>query len=220
MNTIHPCIARALSGRHILIIGRTGSGKSFAASYMAQKMDCFVFVNTQQEKEITRVCQVTLEDPSELQDAMEEGFRAIEFVPSMDRETAVGEVETLREGLFEIGAAVKEQSNEIEIPFWISIFLDEVQLYTPKHTHKDAENFFTRGRGFGIKSIAISRQPQEISSEVINNCEFELIFQLGHYSEPYFRGYKIPIEEHKDWLSREYHFVLYDKIIMEECAPI
>lgn len=218
--TIHPCIAEALSGRHILLIGSTGSGKTYAASYMAQFLDAFVFINTQEEKSVTQTCQMTLEDPEELEDAFEEGYRGIEYVPSMDRDTAQEEVEVIREQLFEIGSVMKAQANVMELPFWVTVFLDEAQLYAPLHTHRDAENYWTRGRGYGIRGVAISRQPQELSKEIVNNVEYELIFQTGHYAEPYFKTFKIPIEEHREWLRKEHHFLLYDKWELKECLPI
>lgn len=217
---INPCINRAMSGRHILLIGSTGSGKTYAASYMMKFMDAAVFVNTQEELSVSQACQVSLDDPSEIQDALEEGWRKIEYVPSMDRDAAQAEVETLREGLFEIGSIMKAQAQVMELPMWITVFLDEAQLYAPIHTHRDAENFWTRGRGYGIKGVAISRQPQELSKEIVNNVEYELIFLLGHYAEPYFKTFKIPIEEHRAWIAQKHHFLLYDKQTITECLPI
>lgn len=217
---LHPCISRALSGRHILFIGATGSGKTYAASYMAKYLDAFVFVNTQEEREVSLVCDVSLDDPSEIQEALEEGYRKIEFIPSMDKDDARDEVQVIREGLFEIGSEMKAQSNELEIPFWISVFLDEAQVYSPLMTHKDAENFFTRGRGYGIRGIALSRQPQELSKEIVNNVEFQLIFRCGDYAMPYFQRFKIPIEQHKEWIKRDHHFLLYTRDEFTRCTPV
>ena len=218
--SIHPCIARALSGRHILIIGSTGSGKTYAASYMLDYLDAFVFVNTQRELEVTQKCQVSLDDPSELQEAMEEGYRGIEFVPSMDKDVAREEVQVLREQIFEIGEVMKEKAHVLELPMWITVFLDESQVYAPIMTHKDGEIFWNQGRGFGIRGVAISRQAQELSKDIVNNCEYELIFQTGHYAEPYFTRFKIPIEQHREWLDKQYHFLLYDKRSLTRCLPI
>ena len=220
MKTIHPCISQAMSGRHILLIGSTGSGKTFAASYMARFMDAFIFINTQEELSASRECQIQLEDPEDLQEAFEEGYRGIEYVPSLDRDTAIEEVEVIREQLFEIGSEMKGDNPVLELPTWITVFLDETQVYAPIMTHKDAENFWNRGRGYGIRGVAISRQPQELSKDVVNNCEFELIFMLGHYSLPYFQRFKIPIEEHQAWINQKWHFLLYDKRQIFECEPI
>ena len=217
---IHPCISRALSGRHILIIGSTGSGKTYAAAYMADYLDAFVFVNTQREFSVTQKCQVSLDDPSEIQDAFEEGYRKIEFIPSMDKDDAREEVQVVREGLFEIGEVMKEQAQVLELPMWISLFLDEAQVYAPLMTHKDGEITWNQGRSYGIRGIAISRQPQELSKDIVNNCEFELIFQLGHYALPYFTRFKIPIEEHQEWLDKTHHFLLYDKRAIFRCEPV
>lgn len=218
--TIHPCIARALSGRHILIIGTTGSGKTFAASYMLDYVDAFVFINTQRELSVTQKCQVSLDDPSELQEAMEEGYRGIEFIPSMDRDVAREEVQVLREEIFEIGEVMKEKAQVLELPTWITVFLDEAQVYAPIMTHKDGEIFWVQGRGFGIRGVAISRQPQELSKEIVNNVEFELIFRLGDYALPYFQRFRIPIEHHQEWIDKTHHFLLYDKRVLTECLPI
>ena len=220
MTSVNPCIAKALTGRHILCIGTTGSGKTYAASNIAEHLDCFVFINTQEEKSATDVCQVELEDPSEIGEALEEGYRAIEFTPSFDKNIARAEVQIIREGLFEIGSVMKAQANVLELPMWITVFIDETQVYAPLHTSLDAENFFTRGRGYGIRGVAISRQPQELSKEVVNNCEYELIFAQGHYAEPYFTRFKIPLAEHQEWIDREHHFLLYDKTTITRCYPI
>ena len=217
---VHPCIARALSGRHILIIGSTGSGKTYAASYMLDFLDAFVFVNTQRELSVTQKCQVSLDDPSELQEAMEEGYRGIEYIPSMDKDEARAEVQVLREQIFEIGETMKEKAQVLELPMWITVFLDETQVYAPLMTHKDGEIIWNQGRGFGIRGVAISRQPQELSKDIVNNVEYELIFQIGHYAEPYFNRFKIPIEQHREWLDKQYHFLLYDKREIFRCDPI
>jgi hypothetical protein len=219
--SIHPpCIGRALSGRHILIIGTTGSGKTYAAAYMLDFLDAFVFINTQRELEVTQKCQVSLDDPSELQEAMEEGYRGIEFIPSMDKDTAREEVQVLREQIFEIGEAMKAKAQVLELPMWITVFLDEAQVYAPIMTHKDGEIFWDQGRGFGIRGVAISRQPQELSKDIVNNCEFELIFRLGDYAIPYFTRFKIPIEQHQEWTDKTHHFLLYDKRKLYRCNPI
>jgi hypothetical protein len=217
---MHPCISRALSGRHIFLMGSTGSGKTYAASYMAQFMDAFIFINTQQELSASRQCQIQLDDPEDLQEALEDGYRGIEYVPSFDRDEAREEVQVIREQLFEIGSEMKEQNPVLELPMWINVFLDEAQVYAPIMTHKDAEIIWTQGRGFGIRGIALSRQPQELSKEIVNNVEFELIFRLGDYAYPYFTRFKIPIEEHQAWIDKEYHFLLYDKRQLYECNPV
>ena len=217
---MNPCINRALSGRHILLIGSTGSGKTFAAASMAHFLDSFVFINTQRELSVTQVCQVSLDEPEEFQEAYEEGYRQIEYVPSMDKDVAREEVQTLREGIFEVGEVIKEEAQVLEIPMWITVFLDESQVYAPLMTHKDGEIIWNQGRGFGIRGVAISRQPQELSKDIVNNCEFELIFQLGHYALPYFQRFKIPIDEYQDWLDKTHHFLLYDKRTITRCLPI
>lgn len=217
---IHPCISRAMSGRHIFLMGTTGSGKTYAASYMAQFMDAFIFINTQQELSASRQCQIQLGDPEELQEALEDGYRGIEYVPSFDRDEAREEVQVIREQLFEIGSEMKEQNPVLELPMWINVFLDEAQVYAPIMTHKDAEIIWTQGRGFGIRGIALSRQPQELSKEIVNNVEFEIIFQLGDYALPYFTRFKIPIEEHQAWINQKWHFLLYDKRRIFECTPV
>lgn len=217
---MNPCINRALSGKHVLLIGSTGSRKTYAASYMAQFLDSFVFINTQRELSVTNMCDVSLDDPSELQDALEEGYRKIEYIPSMSRDEARDEVQVLREQVFELGEVIKEEAHVLELPMWVTVFLDEAQVYAPLHTHLDGEIFWTQGRGMGIRGIAISRQPQEVSKEIVNNCEYELIFELGHYATPYFKTFKIPIEEHEDWLARKHHFLLYDKHTITECLPV
>lgn len=217
---IHPCINRALSGRHILIIGSTGSGKTYAAAYMTHFVDAFVFINTQRELSVSQRCDVRLDDPSELQEALEEGYRAIEFIPSMERETARDEVQVVREQLFELGETIKEQAQTLELPFWITVFLDESQVYAPLMTHKDAEIIWTQGRGLGIRGVALSRQPQELSKEIVNNVEYQLIFRLGDYAVPYFQRFKIPIERHKEWIKRKHHFLLYTNDEFTRCLPV
>ena len=218
--SIHPCIARALSGRHILIIGTTGSGKTYAAADMLDCLDAFVSVNTQRELSVSQKCQVSLEDPSELQEALEEGYRGIEFIPSMDKDTAREEVQVLREQIFEIGEVMKEQAHVLELPTWITVFLDEAQVYAPIMTHKDGEIIWNQGRGFGIRGVAISRQPQELSKDIVNNVEYELIFRTGDYAVPYFTKFHIPIEQHQEWIDKTHHFLLYDKRILYHCEPI
>ena len=211
------CVLKVLNGKHAIVIGATGSGKTF---WMAKVCDLylhrFIFVNPQLEDEVDKICQVAYEDSQEVIEGVLDGVKAIEFIPDEDTDTALVQLEEIRRGLFEIAAEMDIKSGT----WWMNMIIDECQEYAWKGSREDVDNYFRRGRRFGIRTFALTQRPQNISSTIINNISNQVIFRTGSYESPYFKTYKIPIEEHQDWLKNDYHYILYDGFEAQECEPI
>lgn len=233
---IPECISRALSKKHILIIGKTGSGKTFWASQVANNYAFpFIFINTQEEEEVNKVCQVITDDiETVLDELINEGTQKIAYIPPENDEEACKELEYLRKELFDYAEKEKVKSGV----FWLSMFIDEAQTFAWKGGRCDLENFARRGRRYGIKSFFLTLRPQDISSTIINNIDYQLIFKTGDYENQYFKSYAIPLikpeqdengewiiktQSNRNWLwlyTNEYSYFLYDGIKMKKCMRI
>ncbi|MCK4499451.1 DUF87 domain-containing protein [Candidatus Babeliales bacterium] len=205
------------SVKHNLIIGTTGSGKTYFVAKLTQKFNTFIFVNTQEEEDVEAICQAVTSTPADILDLFGRGYTKIEFVPSENAEEAVEQLEEIRQILFNLGASLypKRRPDDPSMNY----IIDEGQLYAPKMARTDLDNIGTRGRRWGVRGIFLTQRPQLFSSTLINMCELQLIFRTGQYEAKYFNGYKIPVEAHKEWLDKEFHSILWDGRVMKRVLP-
>ena len=211
------CAARVLRGKHVLVIGSTGTGKTFWMSRIADKyLHRFIFVNPNLETVVEDICTAHYDEPSDVLKGLLDGEIRIEFIPSEDSKTALEQLKELRLGLFEIAAELNIASGT----WWLNVIIDEAQSFAWKGSREDVDVFFTRGRRYGIRSWALTQRPQNVSSTIINNVQTQVIYRTGPYETPYFKSYRIPVEEHQDWLKKSFHYLLYDGFEVFECKPI
>lgn len=211
------CVLKVLNGKHCLVIGATGSGKTFWMAHVADTyLHRFIFVNPQLEEVVDKICKTGYDEVEEVLEGVLNGENSIEFVPDESDDVALLQLEELRRGLFGIAEEMGVSSSQ----WWMNFILDEAQTYAWKGSREDVDNFARRGRRFGIRSFFLTQRPQNISSTIINNIQYQVIFRTGTYESPYFKTYKIPIEEHQEWLKRDYHYILYDGFEVQECESI
>jgi hypothetical protein len=211
------CIARVLRGKHCLVIGATGTGKTWWMSKVAKRyLHRFIFVNPNLEEVVEDICTAHYNEPSDVLSAILDGEIRIEFIPSEDTKIALEQLEELRLGLFEIATEVNISSGT----WWLNFILDEAQSYAWKGSREDVDVFATRGRRYGIRSWFLTQRPQNISSTIINNVQNQIIFRTGPYETPYFKGYKIPIEDEGEWVKKPFHYILYDGFQVYRCNPV
>ena len=211
------CVGRVLRGKHVLVIGATGTGKTWWMATVAHRyLHRFIFVNPNLEEIVENICTAHYDEPSEVLNGLLDGEVRIEFIPDEDTKTSLEQLEELRIGLFEIAA-------ELNIPsgtWWLNFILDEAQTYAWKGSREDVDVFARRGRRYGIRSWFLTQRPQNISSTIINNIQYQVIFRTGPYETPYFKNYKIPIEVNAEWLMKPYYYVIYDGFEVKQCYPI
>jgi DNA helicase HerA-like ATPase len=211
------CVARALEGKHCLIIGATGTGKTWWIAEVAKRhFHRFIFVNPNMEEVVETICTTQCTEPEEVLSELLANERKIEFRPDEDTAVALRQLKELRLGLFEIAEDIDAHSGV----WWLEFILDEAQTYAWKGSRQDVDVFATRGRRYGIRSWFVTQRPQNISSTICNNVENQIIFRTGPYETPYFKNYRIPIEGQSEWLQKKYHYVLYDGFDVSRCDPI
>jgi DNA helicase HerA-like ATPase len=210
------CIARVLRGKHCLVIGATGTGKTWWMTKVADRyLGRFIFVNSNEEEVVENICTTHYGDAAGVINGIRDKETRVEFVPNEDSKTALTQLEEIRKGLFRL-------ATELEIPsgmWWLNFILDEAQTFAWKGSREDVEHFATRGRRYGIRSFFLTQRPQNISSTIINNAQNQIIFRTGPYETPYFKNYRIPIEDEGNWLKKKYHYILYDGFQVYRCYP-
>lgn len=215
------CIGRVLSGKHCLIIGATGSGKTFWMANVANRFfNRFIFVNPQLEESVSNICSFSTDNPDEVIEEITEGSRSIEFIPSEDVGEAIDQLASLRIDLFTIAQELRSEGKIEDGAFWLDFILDEAQVYAWKGSRNDIDNLATRGRHWGVRGWFLTQRPQNLSSTIINNVQYQVIFRTGSYETMYFRTYRIPIEANEGWLKKPYHYILWDGYEAQECQPV
>ena len=214
---IQDCPARVLNGKHVLIVGKTGSGKTYWMSKVAEEsLDCFIFVNTQLERCVERITHFSTDKATEVVEALEEGYRKIEFIPAENDIEGIEQLEQIRRDLWAVAQEMKIKEGQ----WWVNMIVDEAQAYAWLGSRTDLQNFARRGRRFGVKAWFLSQQPQDLAKAIVNNVDWQVLFKLGQYSSIYFKNYKIPIEEHQGWIDRQYHYVIYSGEVIHRCTPV
>jgi hypothetical protein len=210
------CVNKVLAGKHVLIVGETGRGKSFFMSKVCEYLPSFIFVNPQYERVVDDITQVATENEDEVIELLEDGYRKIQFLPSEDDEEAIEQLKSIRLDLW----AVAKNMNIKDGGWWINLIVDECDIFAPLGSRTDIQNVARRGRRYGVKLFALTQQPQDLAKGIVNNCSLTVIFQLGTFAEPYYKRFHIPIEEEREWLKRDYHYILWDKNLMQRCTPV
>jgi hypothetical protein len=200
---------------HGFITGKTGCGKTYFSAHIAKQcFPRFIFVNSQYEREVTHVCNSHTSTVDGVMEALYYKRNRIEFIPALQPEKALVQFRQLREYLFRVGRDLNTQEP------WIVLICDESDIYAPKGAFSDLNACFQRGRRYGLKCLAISQRPQLVSSTLLNQCSWQVIFISGGYSAPYFNEYKIPYQEHIQWLSQPYNYILFNGVEATEYSPV
>ena len=210
------CVNRVLGGRHVLVVGETGSGKTYWMAKVSAMLPAFVFVNPQEERIVDSITQVVTEDPNDVIKGLEEGYRRVQFIPDEDEETAIAQVKTIRLDLWDVARGMNVKDGE----WWMNLIVDEAEIFAPLNSRTDLQNLARRGRRYGVKGWFLSQQPQDLAKGIVNNTTHTVLFQLGTWAQPYYSRFHIPIEEEKEWLEQKYHYVVWDKRNMVRCEPI
>ena len=210
------CVQKVLSGKHVLVVGDTGSGKTYWMASVCKFLPSYVFVNPQEEDIVDTITQVVTEDPGDVIHLLEEGYRKIQFIPSEDDLEGVDQLKTIRLDLWSVAREMHIKDGQ----WWLSMIIDEAQIYAWLGSRTDIQNFARRGRRYGVKSFFLSQAPQDLCKPIVNNCDYTVMFELGTFAEPYYQRFHIPIDEERDWLAQKHHFVVWDKKSMIRCPPV
>lgn len=211
------CTARVLSGKHVLVIGKTGTGKTYWAAAVADKwLKSFIFINPQFERAVSQICDFSTDNEDEVIEALEEGYRKIEFLPAENDIEAIDQLEVIRRDLWAAALEMKIKEGE----WWIDVFIDEAHIYAWLGSRTDIQNFARRGRRWGVRCWFLTPQPQDLAKSIVNSVDWQVIFKLGQYSSIYFKNYHIPIEAHLSHLKKDHYYLVYDGDEIYRCLPI
>ena len=190
---------------HRVVIGCTNSGKTSFAKYLyVNSRGIRIFYNTQLEKMPGEM----VNDYSEILNVANEGKPKIVIVPPVDKEDNEEQLEKTVDLLFRISSKVKHgQRNE----HWVTLFVDEAHLFSPKHSRDDALQKVARmGVGHGIYLVTISQRPANISHDVLTQAGETYVFKLTEWERPYMDKYFPNYDEYEEWLKKPYHFIRID----------
>jgi hypothetical protein len=197
---------------HTFVGGITGSGKTEYGMHLFENADKYrIFLNTNEEPKVESLGYAT-KDVEELIDLLKQDKKKLIYNPPFKGDN----LKLLKETLFAIGKIMAGKRRRI----WCYLFIDEIHLLAGKMQQSVIEDFFTRGKRYGIVCVAMAQRPALVSQTVLTQCYYHILFECGRWEEPYFKNYKIPIEEIKDHLEKPYHYCIVSPNQIWYKAPI
>ncbi len=200
---------------HVSVVGKTQSGKTvFVAKYFEENDGVNIFFNLNEIYAVEQAADhivSTVNEVYEIINNLEQNDVRICFNPEeAGEDITIEQVASIINMAFGIGAVAKRQAKG-NAPNWCTIIIDEVQTYGEKAGHPAIHRLFKRGWSYGIRGVAISQRPADVSHTILTQSMYHVIFFVGDYDHPYFRKYGIPIEEHMEHIEfRSYRFVIWD----------
>lgn len=199
-------MTRCLQAHHIVIVGATGSGKTyFAAAYSHYPRHCII-LNPQAERVISQAADVTVEtdDPEEIYQALAEPQTAsVDWIPPLDTDSTLVALESMRDDLFTV------RKNHPHPSPSLTVIIDEADVYAPKSGYSPVNGFFQRGRRYGIQAVAITQRPQLLSHTALTQADRHIIFRTNQYELEYYNKKGIKIDS--AWLDKPYHYLEVDQ---------
>lgn len=208
------------TNERIFVCGLTGSGKTtFASKLYEQETTLCIFINTNFENIPEGYSQVIVTNTDQLVEVIENGFSKICFNPTAQKDISQDDVIYVKRLLFNLGKSINKNRRTPKIV--AHIFIDEVQDYSSKFKpNLEIDSIWKKGRRFGVVGIAMSQRPANVSHTILTQSKFHVIFKVSGYESEYFSRYHIPVEEHEEWLEKDYHFIVWDGYSVEKFRPI
>lgn len=184
-----------LAGKHITVVGATGSGKSYAVCHNLPKSS--IFFDIQGEKALPKdVYSVNKSSSKQMVISMLRNGEVLRYSPQ--RQTMQDECVYLIDWLF------KEQ----RLKGSVSIILDEIHLLmADAKTKRAIIELITTGRKYNIFLIAISQRLANIDNTIITQSQ-ELYLFKSNFEDQYFKRYGLPVDELV--FNKKYGFYIYD----------
>lgn len=182
---------------HCTVIGKTGSGKTYAArkSLKAQKSPV-LFFNTMLVDMPGFVAASKENEWAQIKNRLEKGGK-VNYKPAVDRELRNKELVFLIKKLYENHKSV-------------FLAVDEVHLYDKKATESMIE-VATTGRHFGVSGVWISQRPANVDNTLMSQSEQFIIFKLN-MEGAYMDRYKMPSETINEKIKSggQYSYIEFD----------
>ena len=190
--------------QHLFITGKTNTGKTtWASKYYESSDGLNIFFNVQEEYCVEEASDIIVYDTGELEKAIQDGETHICFNPVLaGQDIDIMDIAVTIRTMFAMGVIAKREAKGRPEP-WCSIWIDEVQEYGEKQGHPVIHRLLKRGLGYGVRARTMSQRPADVSHTILTQSLDHIIFYVGNYDHPYFKNYKIPMEEHIDHLMTD-----------------
>lgn len=202
------------------VCGITGSGKTTFCTKVYDNLDTLcIYINTSDEVLPEQHSDAIVNTPDQIAYAINKKCKKICLSPQREKDITEKDIEQIRDILFAMGQKINEKRREPLI--WCHIFIDEVHEYSSVHRKNvKIDSIWKRGRRYGIIGVAISQRPSDVSHTILTQSRTHIIFEVSPYEVPYFSHYRIPIEEHQEWVEQKYHFLVFDGARVKRAKPI
>ena len=200
---------------HVSVVGKTQSGKTvFVAMYFEENDGLQIFFNVNEIYAVEQASDKVVTSVQEVYDVInnleQNDYRICYNPKEAGEDITIEEIQTIINMCFGIGGVAKRQAKG-NADIWCTIIIDEVQTYGEKAGHPAIHKLFKRGWSYGIRGVAISQRPADVSHTILTQSMYHVIFYVGDYDHPYFKKYGIPIEEHMEHIEfKSYRFVIWD----------
>lgn len=192
-----------LPNGHVVVIGRTQNGKTFATMHtLTQTKDGVFFFNAQLVSTPNGFIKVNGDYSTEQIISLLKKGKKLNYLPSTDIKKMGKELVTITNSFYDYG--------EINMRYVI----DEVHLFQMLG-EKDALNackrVATTGIRFGYKGVFLSQRPAMVDNTLYTQAIQNVIFNLGKNDVGYMKNLGFPVEEIMNKIDNTpYVFVTYD----------
>lgn len=193
-----------LTRGHSLVAGRTGSGKTYLSRLLISQWSGPVFSFDTQEEGLPGVEVSRSNSLREVVEALKAGDHLV-YVPPVGDDAARAVAAALCRAV--IGRDWTRLGDGLLLVF------DEAAVYFPqdKPPREEILAIARRGRKWGIKILAITQRPADVSKGLVTQCVQHIVFQTS-WEGPYFRNYGVPSDQVAAKLQEggDYSFVVWD----------
>jgi AAA+ ATPase superfamily predicted ATPase len=164
---------------HRFICGITRSGKTTHAVELFKVLHgCRIFVNTQYERMVEAAVdkkENIVTKVKALCKLLEKYEGKIVFNPDPEVDKSVEQITDIWKVLKEVGKIMTEERARV----WCHLFIDEVHLFGKK-----LDVIWRMSARYGIKVVAISQRPADVSHTILTQSPIHIIYNLSPYETP------------------------------------
>jgi DNA helicase HerA-like ATPase len=188
-----------LDDGHLVILGLTGSGKSYLMHRLIEQWEGATFTVDPQDEGLPGDLVTRRNTLGDIVRELKAGGRLV-YAPR----TSIPAARKVMDAL----VPVFLNWEKWEPPLLVTI--DEAQIFAPEGRYSMLEDVALRGRKWQVRLALVTQRPAELSKGVITQCAKQVIFETA-WEAPYFTQRGIPMDQAQALLQQggQYSYVVH-----------